>query len=67
MHCPGLEEVKRAVDYLKAHSLNAIEDLDTAISNLNQTAAPLRRQLKQNENRMRQSPRSRTLLPSMPS
>ena len=29
------------------------EDLDTAISNLNQTAAPLRRQLKQNENRMR--------------
>ena len=47
------EEVKRAVDYLKAHSLNAIEDLDTAISNLNQTTAPLRRQLKQNENRMR--------------
>ena len=47
------EEVKRAVDYLKAHSLNTIEDLDTAISNLNQTAAPLRRQLKQNENRMR--------------
>ena len=47
------EEVKRAVDYLKAHSLNSIEDLDTAISNLNQTAAPLRRQLKQNENRMR--------------
>ena len=46
------EEVKRAVDYLKAHSLNTIEDLDTAISNLNQTAAPLRRQLKQNENRM---------------
>ena len=40
------EEVKRAVDYLKAHSLNTIEDLDTAISNLNQTAAPLRRQLK---------------------
>ena len=29
------EEVKRAVDYLKAHSLNTIEDLDTAISNLN--------------------------------
>ena len=27
--------------------------MDTAISNLNQTAAPLRRQLKQNENRMR--------------
>ena len=47
------EEVKRAVDYLKAHSLNTIEDLDTAISNLNQTAAPLRRQLKQNENRLR--------------
>ena len=47
------EEVKRAVDYLKAHFLNSIEDLDTAISNLNQTAAPLRRQLKQNENRMR--------------
>ena len=47
------EEVKRAVDYLKTHSLNTIEDLDTAISNLNQTAAPLRRQLKQNENRMR--------------
>ena len=41
------------MDYLKAHSLNAIEDLDTAISNLNQTTAPLRRQLKQNENRMR--------------
>ena len=40
------EEVKRVVDYLKAHSLNTIEDLDTAISNLNQTAAPLRRQLK---------------------
>ena len=47
------EEVKRAVDYLKAHYLNTIEDFDTAISNLNQTAAPLRRQLKQNENRMR--------------
>ena len=47
------EEVKRTVDYLKAHSLNTIEDLDTAISHLNQTAAPLRRQLKQNENRMR--------------
>ena len=47
------EEIRQAVDYLKAHSLNAIEDLDTAISNLNQTAAPLRRQLKQNENRMR--------------
>ena len=27
--------------------------MDTAISNLNQTAAPLRKQLKQNENRMR--------------
>ena len=47
------EEIRQAVDYLKAHSLNTIEDLDTAISNLNQTAAPLRRQLKQNENRMR--------------
>ena len=47
------EEVKRAVDYLKDHSLNTIADLETAISNLNQTAAPLRRQLKQNENRMR--------------
>ena len=48
------EEVKRAVDYLKAHSLNTVEDLDTKqLSNLNQTAAPLRRQLKQNENRMR--------------
>ena len=47
------EEIRQAVDYLKAHSLNTIEDLDTAISNLNQTAAPLRKQLKQNENRMR--------------
>ena len=47
------EEVKRAVDYLKTHSLNTVEDLDTAISNLNQTAAPLRRQLKQNKNRIR--------------
>ena len=47
------EEIRQAVDYLKAHSLNTVEDLDTAISNLNQTAAPLRRQLKQNENRMR--------------
>ena len=61
------EEVKRAVDYLKAHSLNTIEDLDTAISNLNQTAAPLRRQLKQNENRMRAIARSRMLPPPMPS
>ena len=48
-----LAEVMQAVDYLKAHSLNIIEDLDTAISNLNQTIAPLRKQLKQNENRMR--------------
>ena len=48
-----LAEVMQAVDYLKARSLNTIEDLDTAISNLNQTAAPLRRQLKQNEDRMR--------------
>ena len=47
------EEVKRAVDYLKAHSLNTLEDLNQAIDSLNQTAAPLRRQLKQNENRMR--------------
>ena len=47
------EEVKRAVDYLKAHSLNTVEDLNQAIDSLNQTAAPLRRQLKQNENRMR--------------
>ena len=47
------EEVKRAVDYLKAHSLNTIKDLNQAIDSLNQTAAPLRRQLKQNENRMR--------------
>ena len=47
------EEIRQAVDYLKAHFLNTIEDLDTAISNLNQTAAPLRRQLKQNEDRMR--------------
>ena len=55
--CPctvrDFEEIKQAVDYLKAHSLNTIEDLDTAISNLNQITAPLRRQLKQNENRMR--------------
>ena len=47
------EEVKWAVDYLKAHSLNTVEDLNQAIDSLNQTAAPLRRQLKQNENRMR--------------
>ena len=45
--------VKRAVDYLKAHSLNTVEDLNQAIDSLNQTAAPLRKQLKQNENRMR--------------
>ena len=49
----SLPEIRQAVDYLKAHSLNTIEDLDTAISNLKQTAAPLRKQLKQNENRMR--------------
>ena len=42
------EEVKRAVDYLKAHSLNTIEDLDTAISNLNQTAAPKRPERQKN-------------------
>ena len=47
------EEVKQAVDYLKAHSLNTVEDLNQAIESLNQTAAPLRRQLKRNENRMR--------------
>ena len=47
------EEVKRAVDYLKAHSLDTVEDLNQAIESLNQTAAPLCRQLKQNENRMR--------------
>ena len=41
------------MDYLKAHSLNTIEDLNQAIDSLNQTVAPLRRQLKQNENRMR--------------
>ncbi|MGC8140715.1 hypothetical protein ACP3W2_24985, partial [Salmonella enterica] len=33
--------------------LNTIEDLNQAIDSLNQTVAPLRRQLKQNENRMR--------------
>ena len=38
---------------MKAHSLNTAEDLNHAIDSLNQTAAPLRRQLKQNENRMR--------------
>ena len=43
------EEVKQAVDYLKAHSLNTVEDLNQAIDSLTQTAAPLRRQLKQNE------------------
>ena len=48
-----LAEVMQAVDYLKAHSLNTVEDLNQAIDSLNQTAAPLRRQLKQNENRMR--------------
>ena len=48
-----LSEVMQAVDYLKAHSLNTVEDLNAAIKDLNQTAAPLRRQLKQNENRMR--------------
>ena len=47
------EEVKRAVEYLKAHSLNTVEDLNQAIDSLNQIAAPLRRQLKQNENRVR--------------
>ena len=47
------EEVKQAVDYLKAHSLNTVEDLNQAIDSLTQTAAPLHRQLKQNEKRMR--------------
>ena len=42
------EEVKQAVDYLKAHSLNTIEDLNQAIDSLNQTAAPLCKQLKLN-------------------
>ena len=41
------------MDYLKAHSLNTVEDLNQAIDSLTQTAAPLRRQLKQNEKRMR--------------
>ena len=48
-----LAEVMQAVDYLKAHSLNTVEDLNAAIKDLSQTAAPLRKQLKQNENRMR--------------
>ena len=39
--------------YRPWHSLNTVEDLNQAIDSLNQTAAPLRRQLKQNENRMR--------------
>ena len=47
------EEIRQAVDYLKAHSLNTIEDLNAAIKGLSQTAAPLRRQLKQNESQMR--------------
>ena len=55
------EEVKRAVDYLKAHSLNTVEDLNQAIDSLNQTAAPLRGQLKQNENRMRADRKSTRL------
>ena len=48
-----LAEVMQAVDYLKAHSLNTVEDLNAAIKDLSQTATPLRKQLKQNENRMR--------------
>lgn len=48
-----LGEVMQAVDYLKAHFLNTVEDLNTAISSLNQTVAPLRKLLKQNENRIR--------------
>ena len=67
MFCRDLNEVMQAVDYLKAHSLNTVEDLNAAIKDLSQTAAPLRKQLKQNENRMRAIARSRTLLPSMPS
>ena len=47
------EEIRQAVDYLKAHSLNTIEDLNAAIKDLSQTVAPLRRQLKQNESQMR--------------
>ena len=38
---------------MKAQSLNTVEDLNQAIDSLNQTAAPPRKQLKQNENRMR--------------
>ena len=53
MFCRDLNEVMQAVDYLKAHSLNTVEDLNAAIKDLSQTAAPLRKQLKQNENRMR--------------
>ena len=49
-----LAEVMQAVDYLKAHSLNTVEDLNAAIKDLSQAAAPLRKQLKQNENRMRE-------------
>ena len=49
----SLPEIRQAVDYLKAHSLNTIEDLNAAIKDLSQTAAPLRRQLKQNESQMR--------------
>ena len=46
------EEIRQAVDYLKAQSLNTVEDLNQAIDSLNQTAAPFRKQLKQNESRM---------------
>ena len=49
----NLAEVMQAVDYLKAHSLNTVEDLNAAIKDLSQTAAPLHRQLKQNESQMR--------------
>ena len=48
-----LAEVMQAVNYLKAHSLNTVEGLNVAIKELSQTAAPLRKQLKQDENRMR--------------
>ena len=38
----------------KENSLNTVEDLNAAIKDLSQAAAPLRKQLKQNENRMRE-------------
>ncbi len=48
-----LAEVMQAVDYLKAHSLNTVEDLNAAIKDLSRRR-PLRKQLKQNKNRMRE-------------